>query len=239
MRERIYEIVEKAVPGDQVSHLYDYFITAISILSLVPLMFKGTNAILDLINNVSVYILFMDYVLRWMTHDYRMKAIGRPQAFIWYPVTVWAICDILAIMPTLGLLGRQFRLMRMFRVVKILHYSKSFLYISNVFKRERKTLLSVLIIALAYIYVSALAMFNYEPDTFPNFFDALYWATTALTTVGYGDVYPVSEVGRLISMISSLFGIAVIALPAGIVTAGFMDELNREAHGEAENTDEQ
>ena len=109
----------------------------------------------------------------------------------------------------------------------MLYYSKTFSYVANVFKNERKTLGYVLIIALAYIFVSALAMFAYEPDTFDNFFEALYWATTALTTVGYGDVYPVTEVGRLISMISSLFGIAVIAMPAGVVTAGFMDEIGR------------
>lgn len=71
-------------------------------------------------------------------------------------------------------------------------------------------------------------MFNYEPDTFNHFFDALYWATTALTTVGYGDIYPVSIVGKFISMVSSLFGIAVIAMPAGIVTAGFMNVFNED-----------
>ncbi|MEG0214985.1 MAG: potassium channel family protein, partial [Hungatella sp.] len=85
-------------------------------------------------------------------------------------------------------------------------------------------MISVLVIAVAYIFISALIMFCYEPDTFEDFFESLYWATTALTTVGYGDIYPVSIVGRLISMISSVFGIAVIALPAGVVTSGFMNE---------------
>ena len=69
----------------------------------------------------------------------------------------------------------------------------------------------------------------HEPaDNFPTFFDALYWATTALTTVGYGDIYPATQIGRFISMVSSLLGIAVIAMPAGIVTAGFMEELNKD-----------
>ena len=90
-------------------------------------------------------------------------------------------------------------------------------------------LLSVLGIALMYIFVAALAVFAYEPETFDNFFAALYWATTALTTVGYGDIYPHTDVGRLISMVSSIFGIAIIALPSGIMTAGFMEELRRSA----------
>ena len=88
-------------------------------------------------------------------------------------------------------------------------------------------------IAVFYIFVSALIMFNAEPHinpetgttTFENFFDALYWATVTLTTVGYGDVTPVTDIGRFISMISSLFGVAIIALPSGVITAAYIEEL--------------
>lgn len=66
---------------------------------------------------------------------------------------------------------------------------------------------------------------NVEPDSFNSFFDAVYWATVSLTTMGYGDIYPVTEIGRVVTMISSLFGIAIVALPAGIITAGYMDEI--------------
>lgn len=75
--------------------------------------------------------------------------------------------------------------------------------------------------------ISALIMFNVEPDTFGNFFDAIYWATVSLTTVGYGDIYATSTLGKIITMISSIFGIAIVALPAGIITAGYMDEINK------------
>ncbi|MEG0115428.1 MAG: potassium channel family protein, partial [Hydrogenoanaerobacterium sp.] len=96
------------------------------------------------------------------------------------------------------------------------------------------------IIAISYIFVSALAMFCYEPDTFDSFFDALYWATTALTTVGYGDVYPLTHVGQFISMASSLFGIAVIALPAGVITGGFMEEIaNAKVEREVKQAEEE
>lgn len=78
-------------------------------------------------------------------------------------------------------------------------------------------------------YISALVVFNVEPDSFNSFFDAIYWATVSLTTMGYGDIYPVTEIGRVVTMISSLFGIAIVALPAGIITAGYMDELNNVA----------
>lgn len=150
-------------------------------------------------------------------------------AFIRYPFTILAIIDILSILPSLGLLPPSFMIFRLFRITKILEYSQSCRHIVNVFKKQGRTLCSVLVIAIFYIFLSALVMFVQEPEsTFDNFFHALYWATTALTTVGYGDVYPVTDVGRLISMISSLFGIAVIALPAGIVTAGFVDAIDND-----------
>ncbi len=66
-----------------------------------------------------------------------------------------------------------------------------------------------------------------EPDSFDDFFDAVYWATDSLTTVGYGDIYPVSDAGRVITMLSSVFGIAVVALPSGIITAGYMDKISK------------
>jgi voltage-gated potassium channel len=92
-------------------------------------------------------------------------------------------------------------------------------------KESRDSLLAVGYLAVGYILVSSLIIFNVEPQTFPTFFDALYWATVSLTTVGYGDIYPVSTIGRCVTMFSSLLGIALIALPAGIVTAGYLNAL--------------
>ena len=87
-----------------------------------------------------------------------------------------------------------------------------------------------------YVFVTALIMFNVEPQinpmtgepTFRTFFDALYWATVTLTTVGYGDVCPVTNVGRFVSMLSSIFGVAIIALPSGVITASYLDELRKQ-----------
>ena len=93
----------------------------------------------------------------------------------------------------------------------------------------------MLILALGYIVISALVVFNVEPDSFDSFFDAIYWATVSLTTMGYGDIYPVTQIGRVVTMVSSLFGIAIVALPAGIITAGYMDELKNVADTKDEN----
>ncbi|MGN1275915.1 MAG: potassium channel family protein [Floccifex sp.] len=83
------------------------------------------------------------------------------------------------------------------------------------------------VLAIGYIFVSALIVFIIEPDTFLTFFDAIYWATVSLTTVGYGDIYAVSFAGKIITMLSALMGIAIVALPAGIITAGYMDEIRK------------
>ncbi|MGL6294531.1 ion transporter, partial [Eubacterium aggregans] len=219
--------INRGAGDDYLSRLYDIFIMIVAFLSIVPMMFKAMTPVLSLIDTVTVYILFADYVFRWIAADYTTGKLGW-RVFVRYPFTIFAILDIISILPSLSLLPQSLMILRLFRIFKVLRYSKTFQYIARVFKAEKETLGYVLIIALAYIFLSALVMFNYEPDTFNHFFDALYWATTAMTTVGYGDIYPVSIVGKFISMVSSLFGIAVIAMPAGIVTAGFMNVFNED-----------
>ncbi len=232
MRERIFQIVQRARPGDRVSHAYDIFIVAVAFLSIVPLMFRPQDVdsaqalVLNMVDVVTVYILFLDYILRWMTHDIKTGKTGWRE-FAKYPFTPLAVIDLLAILPSLGVLPESFKFLRVLRVTKMFRYSKQLTIVANVFRSEKNTLLSVLVVALMYIFVSGLIMFVNEPETFDNFFDALYWATTALTTVGYGDVYPTTDLGKFISMASSLFGIAVIALPAGIITGGFLEEIRQ------------
>ena len=98
------------------------------------------------------------------------------------------------------------------------------------------TLPFFILMALGYIFLSAVLVFNVEPETFKNFFDAFYWACTTLTTVGYGDIYAISDAGRVVTMISSFVGIAIVALPSGIITAGYMEAL-QEKYRKEDKTD--
>lgn len=107
----------------------------------------------------------------------------------------------------------------------------------SVFKKQRRALLCVGTLAIAYILVSALVIYNVEPDSFDTFFSAVYWATVSLTTVGYGDIYPITTIGRIVTMISALFGIAIVALPAGIITAGYINEISNPSDSEKRGTE--
>lgn len=123
---------------------------------------------------------------------------------------------------------KTIRLIRTFRVLRIFksfRYSKNIQIILQVGKNSKKALITVLYLAIGYIFVCALIIFNVEPDSFNTFFDAIYWATISLTTVGYGDIYPITTLERIITMVSSFMGIVIVALPAGIITAGYMKEI--------------
>ena len=235
MRKRIYEIIEKSEGRDIASAIYDYAMIVVIISSLVPLAFKVDTPTLNVVDKVTVTIFIVDYLLRWMTADYKFEEKSA-KSFIRYPFSIMAIVDLLSILPSLTIINsgfkvlrvlRMIRAMRVFRVFKAIRYSKSFEIIGNVLRTSKDSLIAVCALACGYIMVSALIIFNVEPDSFRNFFDAIYWATVSLTTVGYGDIYPISTLGRIITMISSIFGIAIVALPAGIITAGYMTEINK------------
>lgn len=234
MRKRIYEIIDLSNGNDRMSSIYDYFMIVIIFMSLVPLAFKGDYPLFIIIDYMSVSVFIIDYLLRLITADYKFgkKAVS---SFIRYPFSFWAIIDLASILPSITMLSsgfkllRIFRMMRAFRVIRIFKafkYSKSVIVIAAVFKKSKAPLLAVCTLALAYIMVSALVIFNVEPDSFNTFFDAIYWATVSLTTMGYGDIYPISTLGRIVTMVSSIFGIAIVALPAGIITAGYMSEIS-------------
>jgi voltage-gated potassium channel len=174
-------------------------------------------------------------------------------SFVCYPYSFWAIIDLLSILPSFRILDSNFKILRTMRMLKILRLMKTLRYSNQLFlfvevlKKERKVLTAVLVFAAAYIFVTALVMFNFEPrinpntgqETFHTFFDAVYWSTVTLTTVGYGDLCPATNLGRLISMFSSLFGVAIIALPSGIITASYLDELRHIKEKEKTKNDEQ
>ena len=233
MRNRIYNIIDAEQENDRLENFYNFFMMIVIFISLIPLAFKNENVVFYWIDKVSVVIFIIDYILRLITADYKLNK--KALSFLIYPFTPMAIIDMICILPSLNIIQsgfrilkifRLFRTFRVFRVFKTIRYSKSIRLIKGVFVSQKKPLMTVGILAVAYVLISALVIFNVEPESFKNFFDAIYWATVSLTTMGYGDIYPVTTIGRIVTMVSSFLGIAIIALPSGIITAGFMEELN-------------
>ena len=233
MRKKIYSLLESSRDGDW----YDILMLVAILVSVVPLMFVEEYAVFRVIEIVTVSIFIVDYILRWITADYRLQKGG--WSFVIYPFTAWAVIDLLSILPALSLINRGFKILRITRLLmilrlfKLIRYSDKIEVLGKVIRKEKGVLLTVLGIAVFYVFVTALIMFNVEPHvnpatgatTFATFFDALYWATVTLTTVGYGDMIPATDIGRFVSMLSSLFGVAIIALPSGVITASYLEEL--------------
>jgi voltage-gated potassium channel len=238
LREEIYRLIEPRNKDTYSSRVYDLVMLIAISIGIFPLMFRTQNKIFWYFDMISSICFIVDYILRWCTADFDSKK-GKIAAFVIYPFTPMAIIDLLSILPIFNLLGPTFKVFRVSRLLKILRIFKVIRYfepleiIMSVIRKQSKVLMTVLSLALFYIFFTALIMFNAEeqinPETgkylFESFFDAFYWAACTLTTVGYGDLYPISHTGRVISIISSMVGIAIIALPSGIITAGYMEEL--------------
>ena len=239
MRKRIFEVIEVARDGDRLSALYDASMMLCIALSLLPLMFKGGTPLLSVLDKLMLAVFILDYLLRWSTADLKFRKASA-LSFLRYPFSFMALVDLLSILPSLTFLNSGFkllRILRMSRAFRAVRYSRSVRIIAEVLRSSKDSLAAVGTMAVAYIFISALVIFNAEPDSFRNFFEAMYWATVSLTTVGYGDIYPVSTIGRIIAMVSSVFGVAIVALPSGIITAGYMRELEKARQAAAQEAE--
>lgn len=235
MRKRLYEIIEIGEEDDILSRLYDLIMMVTIIVSIIPLCTHSENAAFWWIDKITVVIFIIDYIARLLTADFKLQKGA--MSFVEYPFTFMALIDLISILPSLTIIKSGFRLLKIFRLLKTFkvfrvfksfRYSKNIGMIVNAFKNQKDSLMVVAWFAVGYILISALIIFNVEPETFPTLFDAVYWATISLTTVGYGDVYATSTIGKIITMISSVCGVAIVALPAGIIMSGYSDELEKQ-----------
>lgn len=222
MRQRIHNVLNLK--------MYDSAMIVIILASLLPLVFRHQNDVLRAVDRITVIIFAIDYLLRWFVSGLS-DGKSAARAMLLYPATPMAIIDLLSILPSIVLINPAFkafrilRLIRALRVFRIIRYSKNIQILINVFRTQKQSLMAVGCLAVGYVFVSALVMFQIEPGTFERFYDAIYWATVSLTTVGYGDIFATTDVGRFITMLSAFMGIAIVALPAGIITAGYMNEI--------------
>lgn len=181
MKKRIYEIIEVSKEDDKASHVYDLVMMFIIFISIIPLAFKNESHLFNMIDSISVFIFIIDYFLRWLTANLKYHN-NDIISYLKYPFSFIAIIDLLSILPSISLLNKGFkalktiRLIRTFRVLRIFksfRYSKNIQIIIQVGKNSKDALITVLYLAIGYIIVYALVIFNVEPDSFHTFFDAM------------------------------------------------------------------
>ncbi|MBQ0079081.1 MAG: ion transporter [Eubacterium sp.] len=233
IREQLYQIVRPHTQNTKLQKAYDIFMIIVILISIAPLCMKEEPDFYMYIEKLVAVVFITDYLVRWITADFLFGKKGI-SSFVRYPFTFMAIVDFISIVPCVmviypGLkafrLFRLVRAMRVLSVLRIFRYSKQMKLVLKAIESQKGSLLAVVELASVYIFVSAIVIFQVEPETFDSFFDALYWSTILLTTIGFGDLVAVTTVGKLVTMLTAFVGIAVIALPAGIITAGYMEEL--------------
>jgi voltage-gated potassium channel len=187
---------------------------------------------------ISIVIFTIEYLARIWTADLKYPSIRNALAIIKLVKSPLAVIDLLAILPfylpaILPVDLRVFRLLRLsrlLRVFKLTRYSEALQMLGRVMKRERDQLFITFFVTSILLLLAATLMYHAEnsiqPDSFPNILASFWWAVATLTTVGYGDVYPVTVVGKILSAIVAILGIGIVALPTGILASGFMKELD-------------
>ena len=245
-RRRIFEIVEIGSTGDWLSRLYDLVYTLTILLNLTATIL-GTfapiearyGALLDVIDLITVVCFTADFALRIYTADFRFPGKTLPRAAARYMVSFSGIIDILSFLPFYlpwffpsgAVAFRMLRVIRIFRLFRINSYYDSLNVITSVLSSKRRQLMSSVCIILVLMLASSLCMYSLEnaaqPDVFKNAFSGIWWAASTLLTVGYGDIYPITTLGKVFSIFITFLGVGMVAIPTGIISAGFVEQYNK------------
>jgi voltage-gated potassium channel len=245
IKGKIYRLVEKGAHGSKINLLFDYFIIILIILNVAAIaldtltgLSESLRAVLRNFELVSIGIFTIEFILRIYVSDITHPAKSKMASAAKFIFSPFGIIDLLAILPfyipfiikvDLRFL-RLIRLIRFFRVLKISRYNSTLKLIREVLKEKRAELGMTFFVAGLFLLVSGFVMFSVEnpvqPDKFPNIFTSILWAVANLTTAGYGDIYPITTLGEIISGIVAILGIGLIALPTGIISAGFIEKIN-------------
>lgn len=246
IKRKIYHIIEKGAHGSRMNLIFDYAIMTLILLNVVAIILESVPEIHRQLNDFlrgfeifSVMVFTIEYLLRIYISDITHPASTRMKSALKFIFSAYGIIDLLAILPfylpfivriDLRFL-RILRLLRFMRILKITRYNKSLYLIWSVVREKRSELAMTGFLTLLVLIVASFLMYYIEgdtqPDEFPNILSAFWWAIATLTTVGYGDVVPVTGMGKFISGIIAVLGIGIVALPTGIISAGFKDRLDR------------
>lgn len=244
VKKKVFSVIQPASDGDKISRAFDLCIIALIVINVVLVIADTFNlpstvsAVSSAIEDISIIIFTIEYILRLWTSDLLLPEIRPIIARLRYAFSFLAIIDLLSILPfyipfvfpvDLRVL-RALRIIRLFRVFKFNRYTTALSSIWDVFKRKKHQLVSSISVVLLLMVISSVIMYSVEseaqPDAFGNAFSALWWAVATLTTVGYGDIYPITVIGKILSAIIALLGIGLVAVPTGIISSGFIEKID-------------
>ena len=245
-RKRVSEIIEVGYDQDWLSRLYD-LINALAIVANLAASILYTFEAVRLpfgwlvltLEQVTVAFFAVDYCLRLWTARALFPDLSEPRAVLKYALSFSGVVDLLSFLPYYlpfffpagAVAFRMFRVVRIFRLFRINAYYDSLNVITQVITSKGQQLLSSVFIILVLMLASSLCMYSLEheaqPEVFTNAFSGIWWSVSTLLTVGYGDIYPITTVGKLFGIIISFLGVGMVAIPTGIISAGFVDQYSR------------
>lgn len=249
-RKRIFEILEVAGSDDAASRIFDVFIVGLISLNLIAVVLGTVESLYDRYGRIftnlekySVIIFTIEYLLRIWTCTVNKKFNKPVSGRIRFALTPLLLVDLMAVLPfylpmlipvDLRFL-RMLRLIRIFRAFKMVRYFESLRVFVNVFRAKKEDLvIAVFIIAILLVIASSLMYYienRIQPKAFSSIPQSMWWGIATITTVGYGDVYPITSLGKFLGSMLSLLGIGMFALPTGIIASGFSEEMRRRRGG--------
>ncbi len=251
IRSRIYRIIKIGYVGDIPSRIFDAVIAVSILINLFIIFFETFDVsvkyvpVLDVLEAITVVIFTIEYLLRLLTADFAYSGkktyLGAVIAFVF---SLYGLIDLFSFLPywlsfafplaavPAGVVAfRMLRIVRILRLFRINRYYDAFNVISDVLKEKRNQIASAVFIILMLVLAASILMYNLEhdaqPDQFKNAFSGIWWAVSTLLTVGYGDIYPVTSAGRLVGIILAFLGVGIVAIPTGIISAGFVQQYTK------------
>ena len=243
-KQKVFNVIQIGDKSNHISRLFDIFIT-VTILSNIVVTFLQTfdelhylNTFFNAVEYITLLIFCGEYILRIWTADYLYPDKTKTQARLRFLVSFDGIVDFLTIVPVFFLSG--FVIFRMLRVARIFHLFRlnakydSFNVITTVLYEKRNQIISSVFIVIILMLASSLCMYSVEHDAqplvFKNAFSGIWWSMSTLLTVGYGDIYPITTLGRVMAICIAYLGVGVVAIPTGIISAGFVEQYQRKSN---------
>ena len=245
IRRRVWEIVEAAKVGDKASRVFDIAILILIFTNVLAVVFGTVESVqqkygtqLAVFETFSVIVFTVEYILRLWSCVTDDRFSNNYKGRLKFSVQIMSVIDLLAILPFyLPFVGldlrfvRVFRLLRIFRIAKAARYYSSLHLIQRVIVSKKEELVLTTAVMFFLLVISASLMYYCEnavqPKAFPNIPATMWWAVATLTTVGYGDVYPVTVLGKIFASVIAILGIGMFALPTGILGSGFVEEIQK------------